>query len=395
MANILIVWEFGGGVGHLSHLYPFVEPLIKKGHDVILVTKDLGSVSLFDFPGSLKVLPCPFIKEPEQKPEIVACIASIWMRRGYGDVDKLKALINSWRAVFDLTQPDLIFFDFAPTALLAARNLDVKKVVIGSGFGELEFNKPCRVLSPWVNNIDAIAMRHEASVVDVINQCLSGENDSIKFVSDLYDVDLTLMTTIPELDHCQRNSKNTLYLRPQNNIFELREVMWANNGRPKIFVYLKSHVKTSKLIVNALFPLEFDVIFCCPGLDDRLVNKFQRQNFQVFSHPVHIAPLLQSADLIINHASKEMVTEALLAGIPQLVVPSQIEQLETSVMVEKLGIGMRLHPGSSLQQTQQFIKRLLEQPVYAIASGHISDYYAGSSKLSSYQQAVERVQALI
>lgn len=395
MANILIAWEFGAGFGHLRHHHPFIESLIEKGHVVTLVSKDIDVLRLFDFPESLKILPCPSINDSEMKPEVIACIASIWMSKGYSDSEKLRTLINCWKNIFDLTQPDLILFDFAPTALLAARDYEVKKVVIGSGFSELEPEIPCQVLSPWVHNIDEIVSKHESYVVAVINKLLIDKNDSIQYLGDLFDVDLTLLTTIPELDFYQRNLKNTIYLRPENILFQSHEVQWENNGRPKVFVYLKAYANSTKIIVNALLSLELDVIFCCPGLNERLINRFHRESFQVFRHSVHLEPLLQSAALIINHAGKGLVTEALLAGIPQLLSPFQIEQGITSEMLEKLGVGLTLPRVVTIHQTKKIIRSLIEQPAYAKAARRVSDDYDGSSKLSSYQHAVDRVLALI
>src|SRR5439155_3039499 len=60
--------------------------------------------------------------------------ASILSDVGFGDDKALGVLACAWRNLYKLTNPDLIVFDHSPTALLAARGMAARKLVLGVGF---------------------------------------------------------------------------------------------------------------------------------------------------------------------------------------------------------------------------------------------------------------------
>ncbi|WP_415893767.1 glycosyltransferase [Neptuniibacter sp. PT8_73] len=395
MANILVAWEFGGGLGHLTHLAPFITTLIERGHQVTLVTKGLGVLYRFEFPEELKVLPVPYALTSEDKPKATACIASILMQYGYSNRYALEQMVKSWRSIFDLVKPDLLICDYAPTALIAANKMDCKKVIIGSGFAELKPGLPCRILTPWVDGIESIAVRHEGKVVQTVNKILDPERKTIKYLGDLFSSNFLLMTTLPELDHYQRDRSTTYYIESvKNNLFTAK-ANWAENGKPKVFAYLKAHAKNTGIMIRVLAESGFDVICCCNGLAKLNIPSDIHSKIQLLDYPVDLSELLKTADIVVNHASKELVAESLSKGKPQLVLPAQLEQVENTRLIEKLNIGLNVPPQSSPQDILITLRRLLDEPKYRLAAEAIAERNATKATMHSYMDGVRAIENLL
>ena len=49
MAKVLMVWEQGSGLGHMTSMLPIAEELLEKGHDVYVALK-----GLFEVPSSFR-----------------------------------------------------------------------------------------------------------------------------------------------------------------------------------------------------------------------------------------------------------------------------------------------------------------------------------------------------
>jgi len=60
MANILLAWELGGGLGHLSALRPMVTGLAEKGHRVFAALRDLSRADRMFGAVEVSFLQAPF-----------------------------------------------------------------------------------------------------------------------------------------------------------------------------------------------------------------------------------------------------------------------------------------------------------------------------------------------
>lgn len=391
MANILVAWEFGGGLGHLSHLAPFINSLISLGHRVVLATREATHLDLFNFPDSLIILPTPQVNLRTQQKHVNANITSILMPLGYGDPAALKGMVKGWQGIIELANPDLIIFDYAPTALLAAKETNCKKVVIGSGFAELLPNSNTNILSPWVDGIEKIAMQHERQIVRNVNSvCRWMDVQEIAFFSDLFRSDLTLLATLPELDPYKRDSLQALYLVQEKTLTHKKKIFWQDNGKPKVFVYLKRNARNTAVIMEALQQSDLDVICCCPNSSVE-----SKGGMQVFSEPVELAPILPSADCLINHASKELVCEGLCYGVPQIVAPAQLEQVDNGRRMEILGVGIVLPKVSTIKNVRLALDDVLSREEYKNNAQQIANNYAQSTLFYSVNDVVKRIEQLI
>lgn len=86
---------------------------------------------------------------------------------------------------------------------------------------------------------------------------------------------------------------------------------------------------------------------------------------------VPFSKLLPQASALIHHGGIGTLSQAFVAGLPQLVVPMAHDQPDNAWRVEKLGAGLSLSPSRfSVKRASQTIDRLLSTPQFAQRAKH-------------------------
>jgi len=173
MVSILLAWELGGGLGHVTQLVPLAKGLQSAGHQVFVALRELPcAAGLLDNLG-IALLQSPY-KPPTDNPPIATPrnFAHVLWNAGFGDPAELQVLTEAWSDLLDSVNPDMIVFDHAPTALLAARGRKVKRVVIGNGFCCPPDCSPLSDLRSWMPPEAEALQEAERHVLDCMNRVL-------------------------------------------------------------------------------------------------------------------------------------------------------------------------------------------------------------------------------
>jgi UDP:flavonoid glycosyltransferase YjiC (YdhE family) len=91
---------------------------------------------------------------------------------------------------------------------------------------------------------------------------------------------------------------------------------------------------------------------------------------------VALEPLLPGASLVVAYGSGT-VANALLAGVPLLLVPRWAEQHLTALRVEALGAGLVARARGTQPSFQSLLERLLAEPGYRAAARNFAARYSG------------------
>ena len=204
MATIFFAWELGGGLGHVTQLVSLINGLRPAGHRIVVALRELShAAGLFDNSG-VKILQSPY-KPPASPPPIATprTFAHVLWNAGFGDASELQVLTDTWRNLLDSAKPDVIVFDHAPTALLAARGRQVKRVVIGNGFCCPPDRSPLPDLRPWMPPQPQQLQEAERHILDSMNRVLQRRRaEPLERIAQLYaQVDEVFLTTLAEFDH--------------------------------------------------------------------------------------------------------------------------------------------------------------------------------------------------
>ena len=141
MARVLIAWEFGAGLGHLTRLLPVATALGREGHRLVLALQDLGTARVggiadrlagTDF--VLRQAPrWPIPRDPALSCVPTDSLADVLKLVGYHDTRLLSRIAESWRKIFEEVAPDLVIADFSPSLRMAI-GLRVPLIVLGNGY---------------------------------------------------------------------------------------------------------------------------------------------------------------------------------------------------------------------------------------------------------------------
>ncbi len=381
--HVLICWELGGGLGHLTPIAAVARRFLERGWRVSLVLADLSQAHPF-----LGHLPVATFQAPvwlprlrtEQEP---VCFSDILQHRGYRSATGLASLAAAWRSLLDSLRPDLLIGEYAPTALLAARGLAVPKILLSTGFGELQPGRPDLCLRPWLARGEALTATSEGLVVSCVNRVLEERGlPPIGFVADLYAADHIFLFTLPELDLVKDRLAAT-YLRPPDEGGRLTPATWPKGAGPKLLAYLKPASPLCLPALQAIADLPCRGLVLAPGLPAKAATGRRRPGLCIATRPGAIGAALASSDVVVCHGGKVTVTQALLAGKPLLLIPEQLEQFHTALRVEELGAGLRVRRGWDAARIREALSRLLTEPRYGAAATALARKHAALTRVDA------------
>ena len=333
MSRILLAWELGGNYGHLSKLLPLARLLRQRGHEPLFAVRDLAVASAMigkEFPFLQTPRPSEAIRQPREP----VSYADILAGAGFGTKDSLDGMLHAWRGLFDLIRPDVVVAQFAPMAIVAARQTSIPTIRPDTGFESPPQTSPFPCFRPWLKVSPEALLEKEAELLVIINTVCGGKSRSLNSV---LQADLTLLTTLPELDHYP-GRQGGRYIGPLFQTDEGDEIPWQTVNRKRVFAYLRPFPELPALL-DELKKAQVEVIAAIPGADCKLADSFSTESFRIVSGTVRLDRILPQADLAISHGGHGLTSACLLHGVPSLAIPTMIEQLMTARNLERLKTG--------------------------------------------------------
>lgn len=404
MATILINWEMGGGRGHVVQLAPLARSLAARGHKVVAALREPGRGRAAFGAGAIPCLPAPFKHAPPDDPiKPPLTFAHILHNIGWSGHEELAGLCDSWRALYDLVRPDLVLSDFSPTALLAARGLGVRRVVIGSGFCVPPDDSPLPNLRPWVKTPAADPQKlaaDERRVVATANDVLAEAGaPPLQRLTQLYgEVDETLLVTFPELDHYPQR----IGAAYQGPLFGAEAAapapQWPERRGPdgrKVFAYLKNFPALAALLA-ALRDGGHAAVIVCDGVPVALRSQFSAcRTIRFEDRPLDIAAAARECELAVLNAGHGATAALLLAGKPVLLLPIHLEQgLLARAAVRNTGAALEASYKDGVDVAAK-LDALLGSGRYAEDAGRFAAKYAGFDPAAQVRRMLGRVEELL
>lgn len=292
--KILLGWEMGSGQGHIQRLMALAESLATYGATSIFALKAYD-LKTENFPWQGIVAPrLPFTGEAD-----LHTFADILGIRGFADSRLLRNHLLAWQDVLKTIQPDLIITDYAPGLVLAAKNR-IPTVVIGSHFA----------VPPPVEQFPTIRFPASSRSSDRQRQV----SETVRQLTQLdgtlgaaLNGDRSFIYSLPELDCYRAWRVNPQYVGIHNA--PLPSV--RPNAAGGAWAYLAKGYQYRELVIQTLNP---------------------NCDFK----PLHTA--LANRALAIHHGGLTTAIGCLLSGIPQLILPRQLEQQLTAFALVGLGV---------------------------------------------------------
>jgi len=338
MARIALAWELGAELGHAMACATLARALERAGHETRFVFRELHHLDALPLEGRA-VYQAPISLREGFGAGVPVSWAEMLLGCGYGDADELHGLVAGWIEVLRGCRAELVVADYAPTALLAARVLGLKRVDYSNGFSIPPRVTPMPPFRPDVRiEAGALAAR-EAAALGNVNAVLGRYGvAALGALHEQLQVDASFLCTFPELDHYGERPR-TEYWGPRYSIEAGDDVPWPYGEGPRVLVYLRASDPRLDAVIEALIAHRCRVAAYVPGLDEARRARLQSAQRRVSTRPLRLAALLPECDLFLNHGGN-IAGAALMHGVPQLVLPAQFEQLVTAARIEQAGAGL-------------------------------------------------------
>lgn len=392
MAHIHLAWELGGGLGHAGRLKTLAQAMLERGHRVSLSLRDLGNTHrLLENLAAPKFQTPVWLHRTAGMPPNQASLAEILIPNGYLEAAALDGLVCGWRGMLSTLKPDLVVGDYAPTAVLAARSLGVPSATVGIGFYSPPAGRALPNLRPWEQIGSGRLAAAEDHVLKTANAVLARHRaPAFGQAADILLGDAALLCTWPELDHYGRPASTAQWFGPNFLPHTGTAPHWPAGSGPKVFAYLKSEHTQHADVLRALVDAGCRVACYLPEVASGMAPPVAVPNIAYARGPVSLAQAMAQADLCVCHGGEATLVQALLAGVPLLLMPMQLEQFLISQRVDVGGAGIN---AARLQQPVDWgsvIQQLLGQGSYRAAAQAFAARYRGFTQQAMAQKIVEQ-----
>lgn len=396
MSTVLYAWELGADYGHVCSFLPVAQQLRAEGHRVVLAVKDLSRIQGLAGAHDFEIVQAPvWLNEIKGLAEPMVCYTDMLHRFGYLNSTGLLGIVKAWRALFVLVRPSLLIADYAPTALLAARGQPFRRTVYGNGFLSPPRTTPLPNMQPWLQVPAARIESSETAALQTMNDVLNHFGAAaLDNVAQLFDVDENFLMTPEELDHYGNRGAAHYY----GAILSLRggaTPAWPAAPGPKLFAYVKPRHKHFPLLLEQLRAAPYAVLMHAPGLPEQRRVVLESANLRISPEPVDMRYACREAAALICHAGFGTVQDALLAGLPTLLLPMHLEQSLTARNVERLGVGLAIDSDAQRPDFRADLRRLFDDPAYGERARALAQKYAGVDQTAIIAAVAQRCAELL
>lgn len=349
MTTILLSWERGLNLGHISRMLSIANRLNKINHTPILsIPSDrLDNIDIIN--SGYKTVPGMDLSPTYDATKPVLSFASLLDCFGMLEKPYLLKSISHWKDIFTKYKVKAILLDYAVITHLAAYIFNVKAFQITDGFCAPTKDFPLFI--GIENNIENFNSNKKTiflldKMINEIGFELTGKTDYtlngyIDHVTKYYD-------TIPELDSYNQCTLDKSLSVLAGVVINEDIYFRKTSSKIKVFCYLRKTTYESRTVLQILAKNNVDTICFYP--DDKVtlnILKTELKETSVFITDdfLNFNTLTNQSTHVISYGSSGTVTRACIFGKPQLIIPCDTQKqmvgrkaLETqSAMVKEIG----------------------------------------------------------
>jgi UDP:flavonoid glycosyltransferase YjiC (YdhE family) len=395
MSKVMLAWELGAGYGHVMRFSTLSRELLRRGHEPVLVLKDLAHAETLWAGQGLTVLQAPvWLGDVSGLPQ-PASFAETLLRLGFLHPMALTGLCRAWRSLIDLCKPDVLVCDYAPTALLATRGLGLPRIHIGESFGMPPRQQPMPTYRPWRPESPLRVAQAEQHTLNGANAVLAHLGQApLGCLADLLEVDDEIITSFAEFEQYPGRMGGR-YAGALPNPAQGVTPAWPLVDGPRVFAYIKPGTRDFEPVLKALRGLDVAAVVHAPGVSTALQHRYLAANIRFSEQPLRMDDVCRDCDIAICHAGANTVQALVVAGKPLLLLPTHAEQMMTARAVQNLGAGLVVDCERPAPDLRKLIKRLSDEPAFAAAARAVAARHAGDDPVARLAAIARRIEAAI
>jgi UDP:flavonoid glycosyltransferase YjiC (YdhE family) len=311
---------------------------------------------------------------------------------GYRDAAVLRELIEAWRV--RLRDSHAVIANVAPAAHIAARTLGIPSFEVSQGFHVPPPAMPSAPLRDWEPAPRARLESADRSVLVAINAVLAAYGvPQIVTLGELF-AGRSMLLTYPELDIYPERGPAEYFGIPLTGEGSATPPWPAGRG-PRVLAYLYAYYAQLEPLLKALAVRDCPTLAFVRGLDAGARERPAAGPVLLSAEPLAVTRLLRESDLVICHASHQMTAQALLAGKPVLLVPTQLEQFLIMRRVVRQGAGLGIAPDTPQLDFAAALEEMRRNPRYCASAQEFARRYSGQDRAAALDTIVRRCEAAI
>lgn len=395
MGRMLLAWELGSNLGHLSRLLPLASGLKERGHEVLVSVRDLGLATEVLAPVGVRFIQSPADGRARPSPRQPQSYADVLLMQGWESMPRLWGLVQAWGNLFRLFRPAALVLDYAPTALLAARILRLPCALLGTGFELPPLKVPLGPFPGFEGVTAENARAADAQALQSANRVLEAyQAGPLATLCELFRTECRWLTTFAELDQYGSRS-GEIYVGPIGIVDRGEPVTWPPGFRHRVLAYLRPGMPDPLRILRALAGERDAAVICAaPGMSPEISEGLGRPGFQFIPRPVSFPGLLPHASILVSYAPAGSVAQALLEGVPQLMAPAHVEAQMTAVRVEALGAGLMLRAEATEREIVTALRRVLDERRFKVRALDFATRYRAFDRAAACDRIVVEIERL-
>jgi UDP:flavonoid glycosyltransferase YjiC (YdhE family) len=352
--RILLTWELGLNLGHLTRLLPVAQELKRQGHIVLVASRDIQAAATVLGPSGIPFIQAPHLPWGIPLSHRATGYADILLSQGWSDQSALWGLTQAWLNIIKLFRPDKLVLDYSPTVSLAARIARIPTILVGNGFELPPLTDP---LPPFPNfswaTYERVASSEKLAVAQANSVLKVFKQPTMTAIRDLFQNAIRLFATFQDLDHYGDRGGEE-YIGPLLGKLNAPCAEWPEASGMKIFACLRPDTNQVEEILGALSLITARVVCVASGFTAQQLHPFKKKHIQFSSGPVHLESLFD-ADLCVTYGAEGTMLRFLLAGVPQLISPWHVEAHMSARQIEAHGLGIALRERSSKESIVESI----------------------------------------
>jgi UDP-N-acetylglucosamine transferase subunit ALG13 len=253
--------------------------------------------------------------------------AHIMLRCGWQNTKCAYDLVLSWLQTLEKLKPEIVFIDYAPTAAIAAKLLNIPFLFLGNGFEfpPAEYPFPSILPNQKVTHKELINWHNQLQeTLDLVCKKISKSQRPFN-LKDIFQSQHGLIIAHPMLDH-YIGRKTKVHFLPILAEIDSDDISPSSfEVKPSIFIYL--HADTPNLLESLrVLSKDFNIEGYIPNLPSAQLNALRFIGINISAKPVQVSKIMAKCQLIICHCGIGTVGHAIALAKPLILIPTQIEQ---------------------------------------------------------------------
>lgn len=361
MARILFGWELGANRGHIERLLPMARRLLGQGHDVGLALQQIDCAGLDRDPRitlwQAPVWPRLLINNLQDGSRRVATMGDILAQLGLDRPGCLAAMMSGWDTIFAAFRPDVVVADYAPALLTAAR-ARVPTISVGD-----YFSCPPYQLERFPSLTGATNAYDEDMLLDTVDADLvSVGRTPLAGLPELFTADHVMVGNFAELDP-YRALRIGDYCAPS---LKLPLADGSGGGGDEIFVYGYNRISADHPVWRGLAATRRTVRVHMSDPARAHIEMAKQLGFIFEPRPVEFPLIAKRSSVAVSYGGNGFTSACLVAALPQLMMPFDLEKLMTARAVDTLRLGRMLSfNGATSDQVTEAVTALASDSALA------------------------------